>query len=333
MDPYSFEHVRSRHQEVSDQLMRLRNVVGVGVGYKMIAGEQTGDLSIAVSVTEKVPANHLPVSDVVPLEVEGVQTDVVRTGPIHAIDVNRRGAMRPARPGVSIGHYLITAGTLGCLVRREGVTYILSNNHVLAKVNEGQPGDPILQPGPADGGTPSHKLAELADYVPLRFPEPAPEPPSGCAALPATLLGLLTGQSPEPQQPPPPPPNQVDAALALPLDPAMVHPSIIEIGIPTGVAEPSLGARVQKSGRTTGLTEGTIRQLDVTADVIYGNQKLRFINQVITSPLSRPGDSGSAMLDGQNRVVGLMFGGSDYVTLFTPIAYVMAALNIEVVTA
>jgi len=113
----------------------------------------------------------------------------------------------------------------------------------------------------------------------------------------------------------------------------LVRPDILDIGVPSGLAEPVLGARVRKSGRTTGLTEASVLQTDVTANVIYGNQKLRFINQVMTGPLSRPGDSGSAVVDEQNRLVGVMFSGSDYVTLATPITYIMAALNVEVIIA
>jgi len=329
-----FEQARQRHQSVADTLMGLRNVVGVGVGYKVRADVQTDEPCLAVSVTEKVPASQLPPGDLVPPAVEGVSTDVVRTGRIYALDsADWRSVMRPARPGVSIGHYQSTAGTFGCVVRRDDHSYILSNNHVLALVNRGQPGDPIYQPGPADGGAPGHTLAELADFVRLRLPgdssDPAPSEPRGCAALIAQLLG---GGSATPAAAEAPP-NQVDVALARPVDPALINPSILGIGVPTGVAEAALGARVRKSGRTTGLTEANVTQVDVTADVIYGEHTVRFINQMMTEPMSRPGDSGSAIVDDSNRVVGLLFSGSDYVTLFNPISLVMAALNVEVVTA
>jgi hypothetical protein len=324
--------VHDKQQTIVEDFLRLMNVVGVGIGYKVRAGEQTSELSIAVSVTEKMPISQLPASQLVPPEVDGVTTDVVRTGAIRAVAVNRRGVMRPARPGVSIGHYLSTAGTLGCLVRRGGETLILSNNHVLAELNAAELGDPIYQPGPADGGTPSHQIAELADYVRLRRPGDAPEPePEGCLT---SLTRVFTGDpTPDPVLSGVAPPNQVDAALARPLDPSFVHPAILEIGVPSGVAEPVLGAQVRKSGRTTGLTENTVRQIDVTANVIYGNETLRFVNQVVTGPMSRPGDSGSAILDHENRVVGLLFSGSDYATIFTPISFVLAALDIEIITA
>src|SRR5207247_5915684 len=96
--------------------------------------------------------------DVVPKEIDGVLTDVVETGRFMAIplvqsmDENRTHRVRPALGGVSIGHYRITAGTLGVLVHRHGRPAILSNNHVLATENAGQTGDPIPPSGTRGGG-------------------------------------------------------------------------------------------------------------------------------------------------------------------------------------
>lgn len=61
---------------------------------------------------------------------------------------------RPLVIGCSIGHFKITAGTLGCFVkdRATGEILILSNNHVLANENNAEVGDAILQPGKFDGG-------------------------------------------------------------------------------------------------------------------------------------------------------------------------------------
>ena len=61
---------------------------------------------------------------------------------------------RPLRIGASIGHFKITAGTLGAFVRSrdDGSVLILSNNHVLANENKAKKGDHILQPGDFDGG-------------------------------------------------------------------------------------------------------------------------------------------------------------------------------------
>ena len=61
---------------------------------------------------------------------------------------------RPLRIGASIGHFKITAGTLGGFVRSrdDSTMLILSNNHVLANENKAKKGDAIIQPGPFDGG-------------------------------------------------------------------------------------------------------------------------------------------------------------------------------------
>jgi V8-like Glu-specific endopeptidase len=48
--------------------------------------------------------------------------------------------------------------------------------------------------------------------------------------------------------------------------------------------------------------------------------------------MSQGGDSGSAVLNNQKQVVGLLYAGSDTTTLFNPIQDVLTALNIEIVT-
>ncbi len=62
--------------------------------------------------------------------------------------------LRPLEIGGSIGHFKITAGTLGCFVRKRSgsAVRILSNNHVLANENAAKKGDAIIQPGRYDGG-------------------------------------------------------------------------------------------------------------------------------------------------------------------------------------
>ena len=61
----------------------------------------------------------------------------------------------PIQPGLSVGHHNVSAGTLGAMVfdRETGKPGILSNWHVLVGSSAAKPGDPILQPGRADGGT------------------------------------------------------------------------------------------------------------------------------------------------------------------------------------
>ncbi len=86
---------------------------------------------------------------------------------------------------------------------------------------------------------------------------------------------------------------------------------------------------VRKSGRTTSLTSGRILVLNVTVDVDYGNGSARFEDQIVTSPMSQPGDSGSVLVAGEAlKAVGLLFAGSDQVTLHNPIEHVQEALGV-----
>ncbi len=95
-------------------------------------------------MTEKGEASELTERDLVLETIGGIPTDVVQTGRIRALQLPTE-RHRPAPGGVSIGHHEITAGTFGCLVRKNGHTLILSNNHVLANSNDAQIGDPILR--------------------------------------------------------------------------------------------------------------------------------------------------------------------------------------------
>lgn len=142
--------------------------MGVGISEKVIGSELTAEPCVTVYVVAKVPKSEIEEAALVPAEIKRIPTDVVETGEFRALPF--RGRYRPAAPGVSLGHYQISAGTFGCLVKRKKLLCILSNNHVLANINQGKPGDPILQPGPYDGGqNPADVIATLTDFVPIQF--------------------------------------------------------------------------------------------------------------------------------------------------------------------
>lgn len=321
--------VRARHTK---GLLQRPNVVGVGVGYKQTAGITTDELSLVVSVVRKLPATALAPGDLIPQSLDGVRTDVVETGRLIALGSGTRDRWRPVvPPGVSLGHSGITAGTFGCLVRRGERSYVLSNNHVLADSNRGQIGDAILQPGAADGGGAADRVAVLSDFVPIDFGTKTSECP--IADLTATIVNWAAraiGSSHRVRAVQETPGvNYADAAIAEPLSPNMVRSEILFIGAPVGTGTASLGMRVQKTGRTTGYTQGTVSQIDATVRIDYGGQQATFSGQFIAGPMSQPGDSGSAVLDVDRRVVGLLFAGSDLTTVCNPIASVLSALEVE----
>ncbi len=330
----NLDSIRTVLKDTAPKLQAYTNVIATGVGYKIAKGRRTSDLSIICSVINKVSAATLSASDLVPASIDGIPTDVVQTGRIWALQ-SRTDKHRPAPGGVSIGHRDITAGTLGCLVRKNGERFILSNNHVLANSNDAERGDPILQPGPIDGGQfPADHIANLEDFVPIDFGQP--EPPSECptargvvAFLNAicqvvssnTRYKIVNIQAQE---------NLVDAAIAEPLNASDVTDEILEIGTIQGSEEAGLGTSVKKSGRTTAFTTGEILQIDVTVDVQYGpGQIARFTDQLLAGPMSQGGDSGSAVLDNENRLVGLLFAGSDNTTIINRIGNVFSGLGIS----
>ena len=230
---------------------------------------------------------------------------------------------RPAYGGVSVGHYRITAGTLGtCVydllpgskvsppVHGQGVParfYILSNNHVLANSNAASPGDPILQPGPYDGGTlPDDRIATLARFVPITFEPPIPRAQHR---------------------------NLIDAAIAQ-SDSFMIDRKLHWLGAPRAWrprANVKVGLRVRKFGRTTGLTMGSVIAVNATVDVGYGSAGIaRFMDQIVTTSISAGGDSGSLVVTEDNVAIGLLFAGSSTVTILNQIENVRALLRVEV---
>jgi hypothetical protein len=109
----------------------------------------------------------------------------------------------------------------------------------------------------------------------------------------------------------------------------LVVPYILGIGTVKGTVLPELGMKVQKSGRTTGLTHSTIRAIHAIVNVDYNGKILKFKDQILTNSFDQGGDSGSLVLDEQNRAVGLLFAGSDEFTVLNPIDRVLDLLDIR----
>ena len=292
-------------EQTENHLLQLANVNGVGVGYKVTKNKTSEELCLKVFVTKKLKASALDKQDTIPSKLEGFKTDVVEVGEINAQAYTAK--LRPAQPGYSIGHFKVTAGTFGALVRDTCYPcryYILSNNHVLANSNGAKIGDTILQPGRVDGGkNPADKIGTLHKFVPIRF--------GGADKY-----------------------NLVDAAIARPTNIRNVYASIKNLGIPRGIEEAALNMSVTKTGRTTQTTTGTINAVNATVAVNFGSAGVAYFkNQIMTNDMSNGGDSGSVLLNRRNRkVVGLLFAGSSSVTIFNNIHNVMMALNVTPVT-
>ena len=125
------------------------------------------------SCKEEASQEGAGASEIVPKSIADADTDVIEVGDVRALARTER--MRPVRPGSSIGHYKVTAGTFGAVVYdiKTGEPLILSNNHVLANSTCGKDGrakigDPILQPGRHDSGREPHDvIGHLYRFVPI----------------------------------------------------------------------------------------------------------------------------------------------------------------------
>lgn len=73
-------------QAYQDQLMTLKNVMGVGVGFRKKGGVRTNEVAIVVMVNEKYLPEQLAAQDLIPSEIEGVPVDVQVVGEFKAFD-------------------------------------------------------------------------------------------------------------------------------------------------------------------------------------------------------------------------------------------------------
>ena len=230
------------------------------------------------------------------------------------------------------GTRICCSGTLGALVTRAGGFFILSNNHVLDKSDQGAPGDNIQQPGLVDNkcdvasAPPSTSVGTLTQAAALK--------PSPCS-------GVCTG----------PAPSNVDAAIAAInmvnvdnsgniLDLGAANSTSIAAAPPSStLATPAnvLAANegVGKSGRSTGLTCSNLSSISTNVSVDYdvncGGAKAftsTFSNQVIVNGgnFSASGDSGSLVVTTDTaRPVGLLYAGNNTSTTANPIQDVLNA--------
>jgi len=287
--------------QFTNDFLEKPGIVGVGTGI-----DADGNPKIVVYAVNSKKAKEAKL----PSHAEGIPVKAKVTGMFVAgSDPTTRA--RPAPVGFSMGHPDITAGTYGARVKDgSGNVYALSNNHVLADVNNASIGDNILQPGPTDGGTnPDDKIGELADYEPIDF--------DNVNYMDAAIASSST--------------SNLDAST--PSD---------AYGVPgTTTKSASVGMAVQKYGRTTQHTTGEVAEINVSVSVCYETagpfnckSAAQFEDQIGITPgdFSDGGDSGSLIVtdDSNKNPVGLLFAGSDTRTLANPIDRVLNRFNVTI---
>ncbi|WP_195152735.1 hypothetical protein [Nocardia abscessus] len=312
----------------------IDGVTGIDIGFADEEARDPDDLAVRVFVRD---ASSIPavLDDVIgggdmPIRV------IQRTfEPTAAFDTS---AHRPVVGGVSVGAARFVAtgnfpvGTLGAIGRTTTtfppMVIGLSNHHVLAHDGDRNFGDEIIQPEPTPfGRVPNDLIGRLLSW---EFPE-------------IVYSGIA------------------DAAICSIDLPTVALPSITDIGLTAGTRPVSLGLPVTKRGRTTGVTHGIVTT--DSAEELFGTYYVDYkhlppVNNPLTAQptiarelknqvqvmidfpqsavFGEEGDSGSVVVDGANRIVGLYFaGGYDApgnpirFGLMTPISVIEQALGIS----
>ncbi len=233
---------------------------------------------------------------------------------------HKKRQKRPMKLGVSGGtvedftafppSVFCCGGTMGALLKKDNRHFILSNNHVLARLNAGAIGESINQPGLNDNNC----AAPSDDQI-------------------ATLSGFkkikLNGK------------NKVDAAIAeTSVDKVSADGAILGLGIPGNeVVGAKVGLAVKKSGRTTGFTRGEVIATNISGFVSFqlacGDdstiRQVQFVKTFLVAStnnkdFSAGGDSGSVIYEDVKqcpRAMGLLFAGSSAFTVANPMNRVM----------
>lgn len=207
--------------------------------------------------------------------------------------------------------------------------YLVSNNHVIGRSNAAAIGESVVQPGTLDltglelSMLPTMsdlvselEIAEVAGVVQILFPNASGTPNNTVDAAIAQLIDVGRGL------------NDIDRAC--------FGGSIQGVRPYTVNASGALNqsARVYKVGRTTGFTEGRVVGITGVTNVGYAGGTARFVNQILIEStidnvggFSDSGDSGSAILNDDHELVGLLFAGNGQHTMANPISNVISQLK------
>ena len=308
--------------ETYRRLMSYPGVHMIGLGRKEISGRRTDVYAIRVFVSRKLPRSALDQAQVIPAEIQGVPTDVVEQQEIRLLaapgpDIDDTKTYRPLVGGIHVealhGFATDGGGTLGCIARDRlgGQRVLLSNAHVLGE-QDSQVGDEVGQPAMCSRCSPC------------------------CSDQAARVLRVKKTA-------------HVDGAIAVINDGVPAAPQIVDIGAVAGVRPLTQAqamaatVQVQKRGYRTGLTFGLVTGWIPKAPILTPNgevyrvaeDSLHIEARAPSAWWTRPGDSGSVVLDMDRKVIALHFGGTPDATIgmACPIQFVQDELNIDILTA
>lgn len=255
-------------------------------------GEQRNDLSADITKDHVLRSEPVANAEV----MWGASVDlVVSMGLPTASEMGLRSRRRPLQPGISISSQRGGTGTLCCiLIDTQGTRYLFSADHVFS----GDPGTLILQPGSGDGGKQADQVGVVARSL---TPQPGQE---------SRVTGVLARLNPN-----------VDVSL-----------DVVGLGPITGTtSDVQVGDTLRLVGRGSGIIELMVRRLDVETSVRLVGGTVRLVGLIETSLNRRGegGDSGAPVLTKDGKLVGIMYAGSQTVSLVMPIEPILNALGVK----
>lgn len=332
----------------SQYLYKYPGVVGIMSAQKIKGEKYQGIPSITFLVEKKIPQETLPPEQRLPPTINNILTDVVEVGKIAAqslnyfneniskfsnsnfnnfYDNNRSNSYNSfnnnknytayanlAIGGIGIGSVgAKTTGTLGCAVMDDNNIYILSSNHVLSSDDNLPENNPIYKVVKnTTSSNQSDFIGSLINSTDIAFAGSSPVAPE----------------------------NRIDAAIAMvgnlgskdDIYYRILQKGISGLGDITGTTTAQLEDTVYKTGAATGYNSGTVWGTKATVIVDYGDGKTAlYTNQIITSSMSKQGDSGSLGWNSQGKVFGLLFAGTDKISVFNPIEDVLTTLKVNLI--
>jgi hypothetical protein len=291
---------RVAKERFADQLLANPDVYGVGVGRRRRAGKKTDEYAVVVHLLRKLPKGEVPAPRLVPAELRFVTAEGREVAV--PVDVQERARPTPelacSSTDIEVQSRVrpapggVSAGHSGTL---GGWVWDTVTEQVVALSNRHVfgtiAGASVLQPSSDDGGS-----------------------------LPADQIARVLRA------------GSLDAAIAAPIDPSIVSKSVAGGGPAVfRIADAVIDMRVQKTGRTTGLTRGVVDLIDYDSGH-DGSSSDQWIDGE-GGDFSDGGDSGALYLEsdagsGGRRVVGLHWGGTGHDGVGHPIRAVFEDLGL-----
>lgn len=169
--------------------------------------------------------------------------------------------------------------------------YLLSTDSVLL----GKVGAPVIQPAEADGGLATDEIAKLV----------------------ATIEPTAAGAS--------------RVAIARFADGFLISPTVEGFGKIAGIAETKQGDEIQVVARGS-IHKGKVLDSDATMLIeLEGQRHVSFEHVITTDAGSVPGDSGAPVLTSDYRLVGVLYAGTQKLTVVIPIKPILEKLKLDLI--